>query len=85
MSRLSPDRLPAFYVHDDVPFLVYTNTDGKPEAVSDLGIIVRTLPEVVFEGELIDEARFIELAEQRSRKLNTGEKYKEVLIFAHSL
>lgn len=85
MSRLSPDNLPAFYEYDDVPFLVYTNTDGLPVAVSDLGVISTQTPEIVFEGNRIDGARFTILAQQRSIDLKSGDKYKKVLDFAESL
>lgn len=83
MNRLSPGVLPAFYEYDDVPFLVYSDANDKPVAVSDLGIVSTQLPEIVFEGNLIDEARFLEMAHTRGVNLNS-DKYKEVAEFAHS-
>lgn len=84
MNRLAPENLPAFYVYNDVPFLVYTRDDERPEAINDIGVVSTQLPEIIFEGELVTKAQYTKLAKQRDEQYKLNGIYKEVLELAES-
>ena len=76
--RINIKELPKFAEFDEVPYVVYYDSERGPVAINDGATESGLLPEILFEGEEISRERFIELAQKRD---NGSKKYEEVLAF----
>lgn len=77
--RVNTDKLPVFAEFDEVPYVVYEDSERGPVAINDFATESGLLPEILFEGEAISRERFVELAGERQ-----SDKYEEVLDFYDS-